>query len=46
MKMLEKFVVTWYSRDIFNNLSKDNQIIIRKLEKDLKKLTMIDRNIT
>lgn len=38
IKMLEKFVLTQYSRVIFDNLNNENKILFRKLETGLKKL--------
>ena len=43
--MLENFVVTWYSRVIFNNRNKDNKIIFRRLETDFKKITTTEMQL-
>ena len=37
--MKENFILIWYSRTIFNNLSDNNKIYFRKLEVNYEKIT-------
>ena len=39
MEKIDKFVIYWYSKIVFNTLNNSAKLIFRKLETDTRKLT-------
>ena len=39
MKKIDKFVIYWYSKIVFNTLNNSTKLIFRKLETETRKLT-------